>query len=698
MSEASGSGPNPGRHIISDATGADRSDAMKRAARRAKRRLEAEGSDATFEAGRTFTSYVSSGKAESTMGAESTINVSSVSRPSWHSRISSSSRPTMSSRSKSRPRFPDLPDFEPSVTYTHAASQPSTETFGRGTADKSRSSHSTTEPNSCPSHKTANKPTSLQSSAEPKSFHNATDKSPWPQPSAESTLGRKPTDKSSSVAKNSFLQPQKATQEHGSSRTKSDTTSQPSRPAPGDPSNSTPDQTSSGPYKPEQSSRPKDDPRSPLFKTPLPRKSSDEIPLSSSEQDATASDHQKGDRAWEDFRRNTLETFDNLSLILRASAVRVSTRFGTLVSFLAPFLERAFGVFRDALALVFWICNFLASLFDKLVPKILVHTCMVIIVAAGMIIFVVFFLAGLLKDKYCQAMTAVPYNIIPSPAFCLPSASQRNFTSTGLYADTLQGFQPRIPNVWQYLLNNLDSVDRDLMAAHLHDLRSSIDDFRALYTQGVQESEALERQFMRQQRALWSNVHQFIRSISPVRPEQHWILGLLGFVDTALVQEARDIHQRLIGILENSRQQTIAFQDKLSEDSAKGLTPFAKVFNRMEKKLRKKIENAIMDKAKENPHQVNPDDIVGSAGLWGASSDVVLDLLFHRRELLDADVLWLSGRLAELKGNLATLKGTRNVDKEVWEKQVNELTEKAWGIAVEWREKLGEYFVRQEVH
>lgn len=379
---------------------------------------------------------------------------------------------------------------------------------------------------------------------------------------------------------------------------------------------------------------------------------------------------------------------------LEAMARHVSARFWVLVSRLAPFVERASDVFRDALVLVIWICKVSTSAYDVLVPKILVHACMVVVVAVGIILFIFSLLAGILKDKYCDAMTAMPFSMIPSSAtsICLPS-SQRDFASSSLLADTLQGFQARIPSIWQYLENTLDSVDRDLVVIRHADLLSNIEDFRPRYLEGLQESEVLERQFMRQQRALWFNVHYFIHNIHPGRPEPYWILELLGFVNTALVAEVREAHQELIKILDNAREQTMTFHRRLSQDPSDVLTPFVKLFNPKTSVFSEKLTQMITAKAASNPRQDDPDDILGSSALWGASSDVVLDMLFHRHRMLTGDIDWLSEKLAELQRGLAILKGRRNVPKEVWEKQVEELMEKACAIAVEWRGKLKEYFV-----
>ncbi|UPL02752.1 hypothetical protein LCI18_013686 [Fusarium solani-melongenae] len=284
--------------------------------------------------------------------------------------------------------------------------------------------------------------------------------------------------------------------------------------------------------------------------------------------------------------------------------------------------------------------------------------------------------------------------MIPSSAtaICLPS-SQRNFPSSSLLSDTLQGFQARIAGVWQYLEDTLDSVDQDLVADRRPDLLLNLEFFRPMYLQGLQESEVLERQFMRQQRALWFNVNHFIHNIRPGRPEPYWILELLGFVNTALVREAQDAHQELIEILDNSREQTMTFKRRLEQGSSDVLTPFMKLFSPETSEFRAKLTQMTMAKAASAPPQDDPDDILGSSALWGASSDVVLDILFHRHGMLIGDITWLSEKLAELKRNLAILKGRRNMTKEVWEKQADELMEKAWAIASEWRGKLKEYFV-----
>ncbi|KAJ4156174.1 hypothetical protein NW754_007798 [Fusarium falciforme] len=625
MSQASssGSGLNPGRHIINDTTSADHHDALKRAARLAKRRHEAEGSDATSDSGRTFTSYASSSKAKTPMGTESTTDASSVSGLGQESCSSSSSQPKTSSR---RPRFPDMPDPEPST-------QPSAEsTSVREGREKSSFPRPFTEFNL--PHKTAGKPQAPRPSTESstgrkainecrpsslssgrKSSHKAADKLPSSRAS-----DRKPTDQSSSAAQNpstkdSLPQPPKAARQKKSNRTECDKASQPSLPTPENPPNSPPQD--------------------------LPRD-------------------------WNDCRRNTLEKLQSLSLKLQATAWQVSARFWVLVSLLAPFVERASDVFHDALALVLWVCKVSTSAFDMLVPKILVHACMVLFVATGIILFVLSLLAGILKEKYCDAITTMPYSMIPSSAtaICLPS-SQRNFASPSLLSDTLQGFQARIPGVWQYLENTLDSVDRDLVVARHSDLLLNMGVFRPMYLEGLQESEVLERQFMRQQRALWFNVNHFIRNIRPGRPEPYWILERLGFVNTALVREARDAHQELIEILDNSREQTMTFQRRLSQDSSDVLTPFVKLFNPKTSEFREKLTQMIMAKAASDPGQDDPGDLLGSSALWGASSDVVLDMLFHRHGMLIGDITWLSEKPAELKRNLAILKGRRNVTKEV---------------------------------
>lgn len=349
--------------------------------------------------------------------------------------------------------------------------------------------------------------------------------------------------------------------------------------------------------------------------------------------------------------------------------------------------------FFDALTVVVKTCSVIHRVLDALVPRILIHIILVAFFALMIVLACISVLAAYAVDKYCSAIstfTWVPSQFTEICVMPAPPGTQRTLRSDLSTGDTLEGWHPLVPPLYVFIGEALDSVEEDLDTA-LVDSSTSRNDlftgrFKNDYRDGISLCKALEFEFTKQQRALWTNMDLYIRGISTDRPSQHWILDHLGFVNNQLIKEAQELNKQLTNLLENGLTQSLKFLEKIPRHELNAAC--GTLFSQDADNLRAQIDNSL---------QVMPltvedaDNLFASKTVWSISSDALFQLLVGRGKMLEYDIRWLGATLEALKEDQLTLKHGR-LDKNALEAKANEVVERAWEFSHQWRARLKVYF------
>ncbi|KAH7235123.1 hypothetical protein MRS44_009426 [Fusarium solani] len=379
--------------------------------------------------------------------------------------------------------------------------------------------------------------------------------------------------------------------------------------------------------------------------------------------------------------------------ILRVQLEHLGEPFEQAVQPFKNILYLLIITFFDALTLVVKTCSMVHRVLDALVPRIVVHIILVTVFALMMVLACISVLAAYAVDKYCSAVstfTWVPSQFTEICVMTAPPGTQYKLRSDVSTGDTLEGWHPIVPSLYEFLGEALDSVEEDLDTA-LADIGAYRSDlltghFKDDYRDGISLCKALEFEFMKQQRALWTNMDLYIRGFPTDRPRQHWIWDRLGFVNNQLIKEAQELNKQLTNLLENGRTQSLTFSKKIPHHKLNAA--FGKLFSQDADNFRAQVDNAL---------QVMPltihdtDNLFASKTIWSISSDAIFDLLAGRGEMLKYDIRWLRATLEALKEDQLTLQYGRP-DKHALEAKANEVVERAWEFSHQWRARLKGYF------
>ncbi|UPL03480.1 hypothetical protein LCI18_014414 [Fusarium solani-melongenae] len=273
-----------------------------------------------------------------------------------------------------------------------------------------------------------------------------------------------------------------------------------------------------------------------------------------------------------------------------------------------------------------------------------------------------------------------------------PPGTRYNLRSDVSKEDTLEGWYPIVPTVYEFLGEALGSVGEDIdTALSLFDTYSSdlsTGRFKDDYSDGLSSCKKIEFEFTKQQRALWTNVDLYIHKFPTDRPHQHWTWDRLGFANSQLIKEAQELNKQLIDLLENGRTQTAEFSKKIPRNTLLTHTAYGKLFNQDADDFRAQVDNALHVMPRASPET---DNLFASNNIWSISSDSILHLLAGRGKMLESDVQWLTATLEALNEDRLTLQNGRP-DKHVLEAKANEVVERAWELAHQWRARLKGYF------
>ncbi|KAL2669813.1 hypothetical protein Neosp_015258 [[Neocosmospora] mangrovei] len=256
--------------------------------------------------------------------------------------------------------------------------------------------------------------------------------------------------------------------------------------------------------------------------------------------------------------------------------------------------------------------------------------------------------------------------------------------------DTLEGWNPLVPSLYGFLGEALDSIEDDLDTAltrfNVYNQDLSTGYFKDGYTDGISLCRQLEFEFMKQQRALWTNINLYMREFPSDRPRQHWIWDRLGFANKQLIKEAQELNKQLTDLLENGRAQTLAFSNKIPRHTLN--TAFGKVFSQDADNFRAQVDSALQFMPPAAPET---DNLFASTTMWSIGTDAMFDLLTGRGEMLNSDIRWLKATLNALVEDQLFLRDGR-MNKQVLEAKAIKCVERAWEFGHEWRARLKGYF------
>ncbi|KAJ3545182.1 hypothetical protein NM208_g2631 [Fusarium decemcellulare] len=280
-----------------------------------------------------------------------------------------------------------------------------------------------------------------------------------------------------------------------------------------------------------------------------------------------------------------------------------------------------------------------------------------VVLAVDIILWILSYVTDALRQGCCDLV--VTSLIVPAIAIgiCIkPDTAARNIPS-GVLAQGLEQFH-----------------DADLQLL-------SVLGFRDTCAEGTRDAEALERDFMRQQQALWNNVHL------------DGYGGALGFISPTLLQDTQQTNKDLEAILKNSHKQIQDFQNKIPPDPSDGI--LSTLFNTGVNDFRRILDNELKAMPVRDDQS---EDLFASATMWGATSDTIENLVLGRGATLTDEWRWLEEKVQRLAADREMLrKGRQNRTKEEWEKKLNEAIKRCWVVSTEWRTRLKAYFTAEKV-
>ncbi|KAJ4324564.1 hypothetical protein N0V84_003843 [Fusarium piperis] len=357
--------------------------------------------------------------------------------------------------------------------------------------------------------------------------------------------------------------------------------------------------------------------------------------------------------------------------------------------------------FLDALTLVVKACSLAQRLFNALIPRIVVQAVLIAVFVLIIVLACISVLVAFAVDGYCSAVSTFTWVPSQLTEFCVVTSPPRVQLRTDLSKeDTLEGWNPLVPSLYVFLRESFESVEVDLAAAlalvETSDFDLSTGHFKDGYIDGISLCKKLEFEFMKQQRALWTNVDLFIREFPTDRPRQHWTWDRLGFVNKKMIEEAQELNKQLIDLLENGLAQTMDFSRKIPQNMFN--TVFVKLFNPDVDAFRAQVNNALQTLQIMPSTAPETDDLFASTTVWSISSGAILDLLTGRGEMLKQDMEWLRGTLAALKEYQLMLQyGRRELDKDALEAVARESIGRTWESGQKWRARLKQYFAEGNI-
>ncbi|KAF4975073.1 hypothetical protein FZEAL_8095 [Fusarium zealandicum] len=335
-----------------------------------------------------------------------------------------------------------------------------------------------------------------------------------------------------------------------------------------------------------------------------------------------------------------------------------------------------------------------------LMPDIIINTMVNCIITLALILFTLSLAVDSLLGAYCTTLPSmappwVPAHLAETPPGCAAFLSQTPTHDTlTAAADSLQGFVPRVPTVFDFLYRSLGNVESKVSAAHhlvAHSAASlSVSEFKEAYRSAAHESQGLEREFTAQRRLLWGSVDQFIRGFHRVEPSQSWWWDLLFFVHSRRTSAIREQNEKLQAVLGSALDDTSEFLTKLPHDRMS--SSFGDMFNHGALQFSANLHEAVESIKGASPEAK---ELFASTAVWSGSSEAIADLLDGRGEMLNKDTHWLRRQMEMLQDVRIRLeRGRGRYSKEQWTLELDRTEKLVLDSSVEWRKRLKGYFVQ----
>lgn len=363
---------------------------------------------------------------------------------------------------------------------------------------------------------------------------------------------------------------------------------------------------------------------------------------------------------------------------------KVVVSLSTLVDGFVDCLQTA----RDISIVVFKTIYFLF-------PGFIIRWTIKIIFVSLIILNTLMFASESIRRGFChiapQAATPLLATALTDMAMC---AVPTQAAAPSMNSDeTLDGFVPMIPPVWDFLSKNSEMISREFSAGELSTyIKEDFETFDAGFRDAAREMQNLEDDFTEKQKHHWNAINDFIFKFNNIPPDAVWYR----FLDSKLY-DAKAHCMRLISILKGARNHTLQALASIPADKSTGI--YSELFNLEAMGFYDSFREAFMQTSSGAPGvSAVYDHVINSWTVGTKTSGFLANQLVKRKEMLKKDEAWLGGKITTLRRRQEELELGRGQERrESWHSKVESINESFEDLAKEWRRKLKRYFVEEIV-